>query len=300
MKRCIGFCLALLSACGVGDTGRVQVFVEPEDSIPDGLEPGTDDENIRDGWTVSYQKYLIAIGNFRASRSGGGTSLRAPEVHVVDLLNVPAGGLVIATFDDVPARRFDQVGFDLPNSTPAALRADGTSPADYDFMVAGGYSIYVEGSMTKPDGQSCLPSDPEDCVAASTVTFRWGLRAGTSFDSCAPSEGAAGFAVPSGGTTQIKPTIHGDHWFFTNVTQGAEITARRAQWIADCDLDRDHETTLAELASVPVADVFPPPLYNLSGSIIPLITARDFLETQVRTLGDFQGDGECPVRELLP
>ena len=106
--------------------------------------------------------------------------------------------------------------------------------------------------------------------------------------------------MPSGGTAQVKPTVHGDHWFFTNLTQGAEITQRRAQWIADADLDRDGETTQAELKQVPAAVAFPAELgYNLSGAIIPIVTAHDYLEAQARTLGDFQGEGECPTRDPL-
>jgi hypothetical protein len=46
--------------------------------------------------------------------------------------------------------------------------------------------------------------------------------------------------------------------------------------------------------------LFPAELgYNLSGALIPIVTAYDYLEAQVRTLGDFQGEGECPTRELL-
>jgi hypothetical protein len=219
-----------LGGCGAESSGRVQVFVEAEDSIPDGLQPGTGGENIQDGWTVTYQKFLVPVGNFRASRSGGSDRLAESKVHVVDMLNVPAGGLVIATFEGAAAVRFDKVGFDLPNASSSAVRPEGTSQADYDFMVSNRYSLYIEATMTKPDGQSCLPTNPTDCVPRTSLTFKWGLRAGTSFDDCAPVGGAAGFAVPSGGTVQVKPTIHGDHWFFTNITQGAEITERRAQW----------------------------------------------------------------------
>jgi hypothetical protein len=297
--------LLVLALTGCGDesegTGRVQVFVEPEDTIPDGLEPGTGEENIQDGWTVSYDKFLIAVGNFRATRSANTSDqLSEPQVYVVDLKNVPSGGLVIAEFGDVTARRWDKVGFDLPNANERAARAEGTAQVDYELMLDNRYSIYIEATMTNPAGQSCLPTAPTDCAAATSVTFKWGLRAGTSFDDCAPESGDAGFAVPSGGTAQIKPTIHGDHWFFTNITQGAEITERRAQWIANSDIDRDGETTLDELRGVQAGDVFPSPQYNLSGAIIPIRTAFDYLEAQTRTLGDYQGDGECPTRQVLP
>ena len=114
-------------------------------------------------------------------------------------------------------------------------------------------------------------------------------------------DGIAGFAVPAAGATQIKPTIHGDHWFFNDITAGAEIVKRRAQYIADCDLNHDGETTLEELKQVSAAEVFPSPMYDLSGSFSgPIETAYDYVLAQARTLGDFQGDGECPTRKVLP
>lgn len=300
-----GFFTALvvtLTGCngGGGATGRVQVFVEAEDTIPEGLRPGAGDEAIVDGWAVDYSKFLVVVGNFRAGRSDDpSAALREPAVYVVDLLNLPAGGFVLTEFDDVAAVRWDRVGYDIPNASAAAEAADGTSAEDREFMVSNGFSLYVEGAITKADGESCLPGT-SDCVDAPEVRFAWGLAAGTSFDDCAPEDGDAGFAVPSGGAAQVKPTIHGDHWFFTNITQGAEITERRAQWVADADLDRDGETTLAELRMVPAAKVFRPELgYTVTGAQIAITTAYDYLEAQARTLGDFQGGGECPTRASL-
>jgi hypothetical protein len=294
--------LLVAAACGgTGGTGRVQVFVEAEDTIPNGLVAGTGDEDIVDGWTVTYPKFLAAIGNFRASRSSApADQLSDPRVFVVDLRSLPAGGLVIADFARATATRWDKVGFDMPNASASAVCATGISPADCDFMKTNGYSLYFEATLTNPTGQSCLPSNPSDCVARTSLTVKWGVQAGTSFDDCAPPQGDAGFAVPSGGTAQVKPTVHGDHWFFTNITQGAEVTERRAQWIVNSDLNRDGETTLAELQQVQAAQVFPSPPYNLSGALGGAInTAYDYLLAQARTLGDFQGEGECPTRRVL-
>lgn len=296
--------LGVLSACGDGQTGagtgRVQIFVVPEDSIPEGLTPGTGEENVVDGWRVEYSKFLVAIGGFRAGQSAHpAAALSAPRVWIVDLLRVPSAGLVLADLE-AEAGRWDRFGFDLPNATPAAERAEGTAEADHERMVQGGLSLYVAGTLTRPDGQSCLPTRPADCKPAPRITFAWGLRVGTSFDDCAPAAGDAGFAVPPHGAVQVKPTLHGDHWFFSNITQGAEITRRRAQWIANADLDRDGETTLAELRMTRAADLFSAEDYNLSGALFPIFTAEDYLEAQARSLGDYQGDGECPTRRLLP
>lgn len=291
--------LTTLLACDSG-SGTVQVFIEAEDTIPDGLDPGDGDEQVVDGWAVRYQKFLVTVGDFRAARSDGTEVLEAPQAYVVDLMNLPAGGFILAEFDDVAAARWDQVSYALPAATADALAAEGTAPADRQRMIAGGFSLYIEGQISKPDGQSCASGDPDACVPAPTITFAWGLQAATRFADCAPPTGALGFAVPSGGAAQVKPTIHGDHWFFTNITQGGELTQRRAQWIADTDLDHDGVATLDELRAVPAAHVFPAELgYNLSGASIPIVTAHDYLEAQARTLGDFQGEGECPTRDPL-
>ncbi len=302
MRSSILFIISLAAvACG-RPTGTVQVFVQPEDSIPDGLQPGTGDENVKDGWTVTYEKFLITIGNVRAAQSARASEkLAEPKVYVVDLLRVPAGGVVIASFNGPEATRWDKFGFDMPNAPASAEKATGLSDADHDLMVSGGLSLYVKGSVTMPGGRSCRPAAPADCVPRETVTFDWRLKAGTSFEDCASQTGETGFAVPTGGTVQIKPTVHGDHWFFTNITQGAEVTERKAQWIADADLDRDGATTVEELRQVRASDLFTQARgYNLSGAIIPVNTAFDYLEAQARTLGDYQGDGECPTRKILP
>ena len=39
--------------------------------------------------------------------------------------------------------------------------------------------------------------------------------------------------------------------------------------------------------------------YTVTGALTEVNTAHDYLEAQARTLGDFQGEGECPTREIL-
>jgi hypothetical protein len=295
----LGLILAILSACGSsGSVGRVQVFVTSEDTVTEGIQPGTGRENILDGWTVQYQKYLVTIGNFRAWRSSKPTErLSDPRTYVVNLRTAPTTGFLLAEFQNVAAERWDKVAYDLPNATASTLCAAGTTPADCNFMKQNGYSLYFEATMTKTGGQSCRPGAPTDCVARESVTFRWGFRAGTSYEDCGPEEGDSGFAVPSGGVATVKPTIHGDHWVFTGFVH--EEASRRAQWIADSDLNRDGETTLTELQQVQAADVFPSTQYNLSGGGT-IVTAYDFALAQVKTIGHFQGDGECPTRNPTP
>lgn len=83
--------------------------------MPNGLEPGTDLEKILDGWTVKYDRYIVTIGNFRASRSAApGDMLTDPSVYVLDLKKAPAGGYVISTFTDATAQRWDRLAGTSP------------------------------------------------------------------------------------------------------------------------------------------------------------------------------------------
>lgn len=282
--------LALVAGCGDGtgataDKGDVQIFVEPEETIPGGLAAGMGEEDVQDGWTVTYDRFLVSIGNFRAGRSDATEKLSLPDTFVLDLLNAPAGGYVVTTFEDVSAVRWDRFGFDLPNATASSKTLSPTTAADAKLLADNGWSIYFEGKIEK---------------MGVVKTFKWGLPAGTSFDDCATEEGTFGFAVPSGGSAQVKPTIHGDHWFFNNVTAGAEITKRYAEYIALADADMNGETTIEELKALKAADAFPSPQYNLAGSLAPIETAYDYVLAQARTLGDYQGEGECQTRKILP
>ena len=63
----------------------------------------------------------------------------------------------------------------------------------------------------------------------------------------------------------------------------------------------DGETTIAELQAVKGAELakaFPTDKYNLSGVVLD--SAYSWVVGQAQTLGDFQGEGECPTRKSLP
>lgn len=284
--------LAAVVACARANTndgtGNLQIFVVPEDTITKGLEPGTAGDNIQDGWTITYDRYLVTIGNFRARRSDTNDTLSDPTVYVLDLKAAPTSGYVAVELQDIAAVRWDKFGFDLPNAKPGAKVLAPTKQADADFMVRNGFSVYYEGSGEK-DGK--------------TISFKWGFAAGTSFDDCASPNGVPGFAVPSGGTAQVKPTLHGDHQYFDNVTQGVELTKRLAQWLDTCDLDRNRELTLDELHRCDVVKALPQPPYDLTGVKDEdgngKLSVYDFVLGQMRTFGDYQGDGECPTRAPL-
>jgi hypothetical protein len=286
------------SSSGSAATGRVQVFFEAEENIRSGLLPGTADENIKDGWTVTYSKFLVNIGDFEATQTANANNhLHNHEYRVLNVQALPATGYVFSTFEDVDAvNTWDRVSYALDRATSTSIKDATVTQADYDLMVTNGYSIYVEGNISNPAGMSCPRG--ANCAARTTVNFRWGFDTGTRFSECGPEEGVLGFTVPSGGTTAIKPTLHGDHWWFTSYAH--DVADRRAQWLANSDLNSDGEVTLQELDMIVASDVFDTQFYNLSGAPAGAInTALDFAKTATRTLGHFQGDGECEGLEVL-
>jgi hypothetical protein len=297
----LALALVPLTACELG-IGSVQVFIEAEDTIPEGLEPGDGDEQVVDGWTVRYDKFLVVVGGFTAARSDDGNDvLVGPDPQIVDLLNLPAGGLVLAEFTEVSAVRWDEVEYSLPNASADTPAAEGTAAADRELLASNGWSLYVAGEISKQDGQSCIAGDPEDCAPASASASPGASPAGTRFADCAPRPAAPASRSPPAAPRRSSPPSTATTGSSPTSPRAPRSRERRAQWIADADLDRDGETTLAELKMVPGRQAaFPAELgYNLSGAAIPIVTAYDYLEAQARTLGDFQGEGECPTREPL-
>ena len=61
---------ALVSACAEGK-GSLSVILDTEDLVTNGLQPGTDGENIQDGWTVTFDKYLVGGGDIDVKISDG-------------------------------------------------------------------------------------------------------------------------------------------------------------------------------------------------------------------------------------
>ena len=107
-----------------------------------------------------------------------------------------------------------------------------------------------------------------------------------------------GFAISAGRTQTVAATIHGDHLFFNGFPEGDEGgVTRLAQWLADCDLNLDGTVTQDELEAIAPSQL--PEIddrYQLGGSpVTPLDDMHDYVISQLKTQGHFQGEGECPL-----
>jgi hypothetical protein len=281
----------LSSACSTA-TGDVDLVVQAEDTITEGILPGEDAENIVDGWTVNFSRYVVAIGRVHLHQ---GATLEAsdPAVHVVDLASVSEDGFALTSFDGIATGRWDGVEFETAAPGADAIRDASVTQAELDEMIAGGCSYLIEGALSSPTGQACVPGSA--CVSATEIGFRFCVPATSVFGPCNTPDGLPGLVVNAGLTTTNAITIHGDHMFFSAFPSGDELVDRRAQWLANCDTDGDGDVTQAELEAADPALIFPAPEYSLAGAPRPIQSAWDFLIAQVKTQGHWNGEGECLV-----
>lgn len=297
----------VVSVAGCGGptgSGTLQVQLEAEASITDGIAAGTASEDLVDGWSVTFDRYVVVVSDV-AVEGGGEGDFHAHDALAVDLAQVSEVGLPLATFERVPAGLWPEVFFSISSATADTQRHASVAAADLDRMIAGGCTYLIAGAMSHPSGQRCVRGDPTACSAAPSIAFDLCVPAPTRFGPCESDTGVPGVVVAEGTTTPVAITFHGDHLFFNGFPRGAEgSVARRAQWLADSDLDADGTITEAELRAIGPSDLgalFPStfadgyPGYTLGASPIPIETAWDFVVAELKTQGHFQGEGECPI-----
>jgi hypothetical protein len=306
-------CLAL-TACGDDEagTGSLSVLLEPEDTITAGIEAGDQGESIADGWSVSFDKYIVTIGDidvhFATDESVGA---EAGEVFSVDLAQIETSGLALWSLDGLREGRWE-ISFATPGAGHGAARHESVADSDFEDMVASDWTYFIDGRLSKADGESCPPaalatvgsqlptgnsSGDNDCYSAPELRFTFGAAAETLFGPCEIDE-LPGFAIAADQTQSVALTIHGDHLFFNGFPTGSEGGVMRlAQWWADCDLDLDGTVTAEELEAITLSDL--PELdserYQLGGSPIEIHNMYDYVVAQLKTQGHFQGEGECAL-----
>jgi len=281
-------------ACGDSGTGEVGGDMNPpQESASDGTTDtlsanidvsfqsgpgvlGLSASEVADGWTLEYSKFLVTFGTITFTRADG-SEVEHSKREVLDLL--AAGSPLSLASVKVP-HGVHAISFTAPNASGEFKPHAPATDEDRDAMVKGGYSLLVEGRITKADGRTCVGEDPPVCTPAPEVTFRWGVAAGALFADCLELD-----VVADEGLTIELP---GERWLHTNFQEAvAAPPVLRAQWIADADSDRDGDVTMEELAGIKARTMFTPARgYDVrSDAPIAVETARDFVEAQARMIG---------------
>ena len=235
-----------------------------------------------DGWTIRYDKFLVAFHGVQVANTRGEVAATMTGSRLVD--NAQPGRKRLVSFGGVRAEAWDAVSFQIKPPVADSELISATA-ADRDLMIAGGLSIYVEGSATK------------DAV---TKTFHWGFATATQYSDCEQSEeegGRLGIVVTNGGTDTSELTTHGDHLFYDRLQASPSstvVTSLRFDAMAAADTNGDNEVTIAELD----AQTLDVATYNPSPFTVSTLGA--FVTALTRTVGHFRGEGECSVSAIAP
>ena len=253
--------LPLLAIACSDQPGVIAATVYGEELIEEGIPA----DAFGDGWSVSFDTFLVSIGG---------------AFFLVDLAQPSGGeGYALAAFE-APAGTYDRFSYRLaPSPEATSINA---AAADAAAMKAAGYSIWLKGRATN---------------GAATKTFDWGFRLKLTHARCEISEEI------DGGEATAQATIHADHFFYDDAV--SEEPNVMFQLIADADgaagAPADGAITLDELAAV---DIRSQTRYQVGsnrdaagGAITNL---RQYLELQATTLGHINGEGHCDELDVLP
>src|SRR5690606_22740872 len=142
MKHAISGCLSLaLVGCASG-SGEVAVTVWGEAFIEEEIPAA----EVVDGWRLQYDRFLIVIGEVEVG--GGPEAVRRLGVPTLFDLHA-AGPHSVGLLTDLEEGPWTDVGYAVAPATAATVVHPSATQADLQHMLAGGFSLYVEGSAEK-------------------------------------------------------------------------------------------------------------------------------------------------------
>jgi len=248
-------------SCGGGEEGEGTLSVEiwGEEYI----EKGIPAEVFSDRWSITFDKFLIVVGEIKSARGENAPDMVADKFKVYDLTKQGPTEIAIAT---VPAGAYDNTSYRI---SPAdnSTEIGNASLDDLNLMKSNGFSVYIEGRAEKTGEQ--------------TKNFKWGFNTNTHYYKC---QSTARISKGSAGVIQI--TIHGDHLFFDDLFSSEPNVTFDV--IAGADSNGDNEITKEELKSFNIESL---PNYQVGSTGIDNLW--DFISYLTKTLGHIDGEGHC-------
>jgi hypothetical protein len=279
--------VALVAGCGddggsSGRNGNLSVLLEAEQSIPRGLAAGTEDESIKDGFDIDFSKYVVSVGFVSMSQLDGANPQSSNTVVVADFRRLGATSPALTTFNDIATGQYAEFGFQTPSPVPSAINLN-AEEADFEAMVANGWSYIVAGTITRVED-------------GATKDFLIEAGVPSVYTACAVEDLEPGVNVSTNSSVDI--TMHGDHLFFNGFPEEEGNVSRQARWLWNIeDTDEDGVITRTDFeAATDIGNLFPSPPagnYELTGGPLPIHNAWDFARAQLGTQGHIFGEGEC-------
>ncbi|SEM20669.1 hypothetical protein SAMN05444354_1136 [Stigmatella aurantiaca] len=272
-KWMLGAVVLGLTACGDG-SGDVVFTAYGEDYIEKEIPASA----FEDGWTVKFSKFLVTLGELKVGDGKSEVAASSSKARVYDVHR--PGPVEVERFTGLSAQDWTEVSYAIAPSTDAA--AGNATAEDLALLKAGGYAVYVDGTAEKGGDRK---------------HFAWGFTQNTLYEHCESTDKGEGLTVPDGGEETVQLTVHGDHLFFDDLQ--SPDAKMRFDALAAADVEGglngpNGEITMEELAQVDLTSL-PPGTYGTGGAG-NVRNLRDFVNALVRTLGHYQGEGECAPR----
>jgi hypothetical protein len=266
---------------GGGGDGNLTVVLGAEETIPEGLESGDCDECILDGYSVSFSKYIVAVGFVDMNQVGGANPQSSSDVGVAEFITVNQDELTV--FNNIATGQYTEFGYETPIPEAGVTNINEVAQADIDDMVENRWSYIIEGTLTQVSDDA-------------TIDFEIKANAAAVYTDCAlETEPEPGVPVESNSTAEV--TIHGDHVFFNGFPEDETQIQRLAAWMWQVGQERDTDGVITQEdfeAAINVDELFPADTYTLTGSpVSPINNAWDFVRAQLGTQGHIFGEGEC-------
>jgi hypothetical protein len=263
-------------------TGSVRVAISGEAAAISGFPAGAGDDVIEfaDGWTLEMRKVLVSLEGFELRAADGDDAAVDADPVVADL---HLGEPELWRFDDVPARRWDRIGYRYKAPTRSSRATNDVSDDDLERMVDGGYSLLIDAVASK-DGQE--------------IAIEYGFAMQVAHSQCVNGQDETdGLVVPTNGAADAQITVHLDHLFFD--TYASDEAALRFDPMAAVAMDG--KVTLDDLAlqdnlsDLLDADGEPLDLAYDPGSAFDPIpeSLREYVQAAATTTGHFNGEGHC-------
>ena len=278
--------LSALGACGdegSSGAGSLRIHISGEEGAREGYPVGSGDDAIAfaDGWTLEFHKVLVSIADFTLRASSGEDAELELEPVVADLhLGEPR----LWTIEDVPARRWDRVGYRYAPPSDDARKANEVRDADLEKMADHGYSLYLEATATKDDRK---------------VELEYGFELEVAMTECVNGQDDTdGLIVANNAVNEAQITVHLDHLFFdTYATDEAALRFEPMAAVApesgpltlEALAEQDNLSDLEDAEGAPLELGYDP------GSAFDPVprNLRDYVIAAATTTGHFNGEGHC-------
>lgn len=272
---------SVATGCGDDSTGgSLSVLLEAEDTITEGLRAGDGDEDIVDGYNVTFEKYFVSIGNVDMSQQNDANPESSSVVAIADFTSLPEAQEELFEFTGIATGQYVNFAFETPTELGEATNFNDVPEEDFNAMVEKEWSYIIEGTISPED-------DPQ-----SVKRFLIEADVPAVYFAC-EFEGEQGVNVQS--SSSVELTLHGDHIFFNGFPEEETEVVRLAQWLWDIPDDGDELLTKDDfMEATNTEELFPSSQYTLTGGPIEEINnAWDFIRAQLATQGHINGEGEC-------